>query len=181
MQGLSDQQLIKNYLKGDEKSLEILIKHYLKPIYYFSYRNVNNQQEAEDITQETFVKAWRNLKKFKTWIFTIAKNTAIDFLRKKKNIAFTDLENKDHENNFIESLADPSPLPLEIFERKQLSQTVARAIKKLSPLARITILLRYNEHFTFQEITQILNKPINTVKSWHYRAILRLKKILTKK
>ena len=60
----SDEQLIFNYLKGDEKSLEILIKKYLKAIYNFVYRYVENSQEAEDITQETFVKAWRNLKKF---------------------------------------------------------------------------------------------------------------------
>ena len=86
----SDEQLINNYLKGDEKSLEILIHRYLKPIYNFVYRYVNNKQEAEDVTQEVFVKTWRNLKKFKrnksfkTWIFSIAKNTAIDSFKKKK-------------------------------------------------------------------------------------------------
>ena len=73
----SDQKLIADYLGGDEKALEILIYRYLKPIYSFVYRYVGNEQEAEDITQEIFVKAWRNLKKFnqnksfKTWIFTI--------------------------------------------------------------------------------------------------------------
>ncbi|MBI4159946.1 sigma-70 family RNA polymerase sigma factor [Candidatus Wolfebacteria bacterium] len=73
-----------------EVSLELLIRRYLKPIYGFTYRYVGAGQDTEDVTQETFVKVWRNLKKFdqnksfKTWIFSIAKNTAIDFLKKKK-------------------------------------------------------------------------------------------------
>jgi len=61
---LSDEQLVINYLKGDEKSLEVLIKRYLKPIYNFAFQFVGNSPEAEDITQEVFVKMWRNLKKF---------------------------------------------------------------------------------------------------------------------
>ena len=86
----SDKQLIINYLKGDEKSLELLIQSYLKPIYSFVYRCTGNTQDAEDVTQEVFVKVWRNLKKFdqrksfKTWIFAIAKNTAFDHLKKRK-------------------------------------------------------------------------------------------------
>ncbi len=95
----SDQKLIANYLAGDEKSLEILINRYLRPIYSFVYRHVGNGEVAEDITQEVFVKVWRNLKKFdqnksfKTWIFTIAKNTSFDFFKKKKAIPFSELEN----------------------------------------------------------------------------------------
>lgn len=61
----SDAQLIAAYLKGDEKAFEILVKRYLKPIYSFIYKNIGNPEAAEDITQETFVKVWKNLKKFK--------------------------------------------------------------------------------------------------------------------
>ena len=84
-----EEQLVRDYLKGDENSLEILIGQYLKPIYSFIYRYVGNASEAEDITQEVFVRVWKNLKKFdqnkkfKTWIFGIAKNASIDWLRKK--------------------------------------------------------------------------------------------------
>lgn len=96
MQNYTDQQLIAAYLKGDEKSLEILIKRYLNPIYGFAYRYVKDQQNAEDITQETFLKVWKNIKKydknksFKAWIYTIAKNTVLDFIKKEKaDIIFT--------------------------------------------------------------------------------------------
>lgn len=91
---IADEILIKKYLQGDEKSLEILIQRYLKPIYSFIYRFIGNKQDAEDVTQEVFVKAWRNFKKFdqekkfKTWIFSIAKNTAIDFLKKRRQFRF---------------------------------------------------------------------------------------------
>jgi len=86
-----DSQLIADYLKGDEKSLEILFGRYLKPIYSFVYRFVGEGQEVEDVVQDIFLKVWRNLKKFdrsrsfKTWIFSIAKNTAIDYLKKKND------------------------------------------------------------------------------------------------
>src|SRR3989338_146778 len=94
----SDQQLIADYLTGDEKSLKILYGRYLKPIYSFVYRYVGGGQDVEDVTQDAFVKVWRNLKKFdqnksfKTWIFSIAKNTAIDFLKKKKAIPFSEFD-----------------------------------------------------------------------------------------
>lgn len=93
MQNYSDEQLIARYLKGDEESLEFLIKKYLQPIYNFVCRYVDNEGNAKDITQEIFVKVWKNLKKFdqkrnfKTWIFSIAKNASIDFLKKEKNLA----------------------------------------------------------------------------------------------
>ena len=92
---LEDKKLIQQYLKGDSKSLDFLIAKYLKMIYSFVYKNVGSQSDAEDITQEVFVKVWKNLKKFdqkksfKPWIFQIAKNTSIDFLRKRKTIPFS--------------------------------------------------------------------------------------------
>ncbi len=181
----SDQKLIADYLKGDEKSLEVLIHRYLKPIYSFVYRYVGNKHEAEDITQEAFIKVWKNLKKFdqsrsfKTWIFSIAKNTAIDFLKKKKTVPFSEFENEERKNTLIETLTDLSPLPQEILEKKDISQTLARAMEKLSPKYRMVLFLRYNDHFTFREIAESLGEPIDTVKSQHRRALIILKRLLS--
>jgi len=100
---ISDKKIIENYLKGDEKYLEILIQKYLKPIYGFVFKYVGNADEAEDITQAVFIKVWKNIKKydknksFKTWIFSIAKNTCIDYLRKKKAIPLSNFENEKGE------------------------------------------------------------------------------------
>jgi RNA polymerase sigma-70 factor (ECF subfamily) len=172
-----DLLLIEKYLKGDEKSLEILIQRYLKPIYSFAYKYVGNSQEAEDITQEVFIKVWRNLKKFdknknfKPWIFSIAKNTAIDFFKKKKTIPFSQLST-------LETIIDSSPLPEELLERKNMLGTLAKVLNKLLPKYSKVLFLRHHNDLTFREISQWLNEPLNTVKSRHRRAVALLKKLL---
>jgi len=185
MKDCIDEQLIKKYLKGDEESLEILIKRYLKPIYSFVYRFVRNNQEAQDITQEVFVKVWRNLKKFKpeyrfkTWIFTIAKNTCLDWQKKKRTIPFSILDNNKEEFSFSETIKDPGPLPNELLEKQDLSTSLDKVLGTLSPKYRMVLFLRYNDHFTFREIAGILEESINTVKSRHRRGIDLVRKLLT--
>lgn len=176
MANISDQILIRRYLQGDEKSLEILIQRYLKPIYSFVYRYVNNKQEAEDITQEAFVKVWRHLKRFdrdknfKTWIFTIAKNTSIDFLRtKKKLMSFSEM---------TDLIVDPAPPLFELVEQQRMSQNVKIAIANLSDKYRRVFSFRYEQGFTFWQIAKSLGESVNTVKSRHRRALITLKKLL---
>ncbi len=177
MSFVSDEELIMQYLSGDEKSLELLIARYLKPIYSFVYRYVDNSDAAEDITQEAFVKMWKNLKKFKgdkkfsTWLFAIAKNASIDWLRKKKTLPFSDFEN--------ETLADSGSLPDELFERIGLSEILDKALKQLSPAYRSVLFLYYNDHLNFREIAEKFGESINTVKSRHRRALVLLKEIIS--
>ncbi|MGC8851711.1 MAG: RNA polymerase sigma factor [Minisyncoccia bacterium] len=181
----SDEQLITNYLAGDEKSLEILIHRYLKPIYNFVYRYIGDEQEAEDITQVVFVKMWKSLKKFdqkkkfKTWIFHIAKNTSLDFLKKKRAIPFSEFENEEGENKLIETLIDPAPLPDELFERANVGEILHTVMNRLAPKYRMILFLRYNDHFTFREISEALGEPLNTIKSRHRRALIKLKGLLS--
>lgn len=174
-----DNLLIKKYLEGDEQSLEILVKKYLKPIYSFVYKNVGNSAEAEDITQETFVKIWKNIKKFdqnknfKPWIFQIAKNTSIDFLRKKKAIPFSKFENEKGQNILLENMAStPSNLIGGLSDKKVL----AAAIEGLNDREQKIINLRYNDGLSFKEIAQILKESINTVKSRYRRALSNMGK-----
>ena len=175
----SDEQLVGDYLKGDDKSLEVLIKRYLGPIYGFVFRFVRNREDAEEIAQEVFVKVWRNLKKFnqsksfKTWIFSIAKNTAVDFLRKRRVQVFSETE--------IETVADPMPLPQELLEKAETAKLLESALNKLERKYRMVLLLYYNDHFNFREIAEILDEPLNTIKSRHRRALLMLRKLLEKK
>ncbi len=188
---MSEKQLIENYFKGDEKSLEILIGRYLKPVYSFIYRYVGNAQEAEDITQEVFVRTWRNLKKFdkeksfKTWIFSIAKNASFDFLRKsrsalggKKAVPFAELEN-EKEESILDRIIDPTPLPDAILEQKGITDILTKALQKISPKYRMVLFLRYNDHFTFQEIAESLGEPLNTVKSRYRRGLVILKNLFS--
>jgi RNA polymerase sigma-70 factor (ECF subfamily) len=180
----TDEQLIAEYLKGNEEALRLLIERYLKPIYNFVYRYIGNPSHAEEITQDVFVSVWRNLnkfdpsKKFKTWLFAIAKNTSLNWIKKKKPMNFSQFENEDGENVLLESTADPAPLPDKLFERSDLAQKLSGAMSRLSPNYRAVLLLHYNDHMTFQEIAESLGESINTVKSRHRRALVQLSEFL---
>lgn len=185
MQNLTDEQLVEKYLKGEKQALEILVARYLKPIYGLAYNFVGNSADAEDVTQEAFVKIWKNIrkfdqkKKFKPWIFEIAKNTAIDFTRKRKTIPFSRFENEAGENVLTETLRDKAPLPLDICERKDITSQLFAAIKKLSLKYREVISLRLNEEMTFEEIANLLGISVNTIKSRYRRGLIELRSLLT--
>jgi len=176
---LDDKTLIQQYLKGDENSLEILINKYLKQIYSFTYKNVGNTAQAEDITQEVFIKVWKNLKKFdqkknfKPWIFQIAKNTAIDFLRKKKTIPFSMFENEKGQNFLADNIAAP---PNNLVEKLSDQNTVLVAMQELSEKEQKVVTLRHNEGMSFREIADIAKESVNTVKSRYRRSLSNLRK-----
>jgi RNA polymerase sigma-70 factor (ECF subfamily) len=184
MEERNDQQLISDYLNGDERALRLLFSRYLKTIYNFTYRFTGNIENAEDVTQETFLKVWKNLKKydpeqnFKTWIFAIARNTALDLLRKKKDFVFSDFENEDGTNTIADSLTDAEPLPYELLLRAERTRELEKILNDVPPLYREVLLLHYYNEFTFDEISKILNKPLDTIKSQHRRGITILRKLL---
>ncbi len=176
----SDLQLISEYIKGDEKSLEILIKKYLKRVYNLVYSYMQNQADAEDATQEVFVKVWKNISKFdhkksfKTWAFAIAKNTAIDYLKKKKAIPFSMFDTADG-NYITDTIADKSPLASEMAEYRENEDIISESIMSLPEKYRKIVGLRLKD-LTFKSIAEILGESINTVKSKYLRAIKLLKK-----
>lgn len=181
MQNLTDEQLVEKYLKGEKQALEILISRYLKVIYSFAYGYANNGADAEDIAQEAFVKIWKNIrkfdqkKKFKPWLFEITKNTAIDLLRKKKTVPFSRFENEEGENILINTLQDESPLPLAVCERQDMLERLDYAVSKLCLNYREVVFMRLKNGLTFQEIAQILDESINTIKTRYRRALNELK------
>lgn len=179
MDKISDKKLIKQYLVGDEASMEVLVKKYIKPIYSFTYRNVGSAPDAQDITQEVFVKVWKNIRKFDTdkefkpWLFQIAKNASIDFLRKKKTIPFSRFENERGQNVLLESLAAPSFNIVSVLSDKQ---TLAMAMQTLSRKEQKIIALRHTYGLSFKEISVAFEESINTVKSRYRRTLQAMKK-----
>jgi RNA polymerase sigma-70 factor (ECF subfamily) len=183
----TDKELIQGFLNGEDAgSFEILIKRYLKDIYSFSYHFSKSQAEAEDITQETFVKIWKNLskfdgkKKFKTWIFSIAKNTAIDYFRKKRSVPFSFFDNEETGETFADTVKDEMPLQDELAELSLMKDKLDIAIKKLPAIYKNIIFLRYTEDLTFEEISEAYDESINTVKSRYRRGMSKLKDIVRK-
>ena len=181
----TEENLISRYLEGDKGAFETLVKQYIKPIYSFVYRNTGSASDAEDITQEVFVRVWKNIKKFdrsksfKTWIFSIAKNASIDFLRKKKTLPFSSFSEGEGKNTIIENLVDSAFSLPEFLEQKDLAKMLFSAIEKLPKKYQEILSLRYNSDLSFNEISLFSGESINTVKSRHRRAIIALKKILS--
>lgn len=182
---MNDLELLEKYQKGDESAFEQLIKRHFKSVYSMAYKYVWSAQEAEDVTQEVFVKAWKNIKKFdktknfKTWILTITKNTAIDSLKKKKMSVFSDFQNADGGNHIFDSLRDLSPIPSELSEKKDDSKFIAAAVKSLPEKYHKIFHHRYSNGFAFREISDLTNEPINTIKSRHRRGLQMLKKLFS--
>lgn len=174
-----DKKLIQQYLKGDSKSLDVLITRYFKQIYGFVYKNVGNVAEAEDITQEVFIKIWKNIKKFdkkrsfRPWIFQIAKNTSIDFLRKKKSIPFSKFENEKGQNSLVDNIV---AAPLNLIGKISDKKTILAAMQNLTDKEQRVINMRHNDGMSFREIAETFQESVNTVKSRYRRSLMNLRR-----
>lgn len=177
----SDEQIIQKHLSGDKAAFSELVKKYLGPVYNFVFRLVNNRETAEDLTQEIFLKVWKKLyrynldKSFRTWLYTIAKNTTFDYLKKKRELPFAIFSDEEG-NNILENIASDEVLPDKILEQKDISKRLDAVLREIPPHYRAILLLHYKEDFSLHEVAEILDEPYNTVKSRHQRGLKQLKK-----
>jgi RNA polymerase sigma-70 factor, ECF subfamily len=185
----TESDLIHAARMGDDKALAQLIATHSRAIYNFSLRVLNDPARAEDVTQETFIKAWKHLAKFqpgkdfRTWLFAIAHNTAIDHVRKKRVLPFSFLSSHNENSNetrFEETLPDTEATPEEQAVLREEKEMLERAVAQLPSIYRAVLFLYYNEDLTFDEVGRVLNEPINTVKSRHRRALIALRAIVEK-
>ncbi len=163
---------------GDQSSFTFLLNHYWNEVYGFMLKRTENETDSEDITIETFSKAFDKLStyntefQFNTWLIAIAKNVHIDLLRKKKSSHL--LEITDHEDQQAYNVADTTPSAEdELITEQNLSQLL-QFIKQLKPHYQEVIQLRYFQELSYQEIADQLNEPLNNVKI----KLLRAKKLL---
>jgi RNA polymerase sigma-70 factor (ECF subfamily) len=179
---LEDSELVEQYIAGKPGALETLVERYFRQVFLFARTYVKQDQEAEDVTQDVFVKVWKNIKKydpdkkFKTWIFQITKNTCIDVLRKNKNALKSQAGDEEQSMADLEKITDTAPLPEEIFEANGFSRKLDETISGLPDLYGQVVRLHLQQDLTFQEISEILNQPLNTVKSRYRRALLIIRK-----
>jgi len=180
----TDEQLVADHLAGDETALRFLVGRYLKPVYNLALRLTGDGDEAEDIAQDAFVKMWRHLgryrpgRSFRAWLYTIVRRTTIDHWRRKRHVPFSDFENEDGGNFLEEGLTDPGPLPDESAMTAEEAAAATAAVKELPVIYRTVLYLRHDDELTFEEIGEVLDKPLNTVKSQYRRAVIRLRRIL---
>ncbi|KZE67551.1 RNA polymerase subunit sigma [Fictibacillus phosphorivorans] len=170
--------------KGDQEAFEGIVDLFKDKIYRHCFRMVGNGHEAEDLAQETFLRAYRNISKynneykFSTWIFRIATNLCIDRLRKKKPDYYLDAEVPGTDGaNMYSQLSTEEPLPEEVVTENEQWNELQAEIMKLPEKYRTAILLKYVDDLSLEEISQIMDIPVPTVKTRIHRGREALKKV----
>ena len=172
--------------KGNEKAFATLMNRYRDSIYYMLLKMVNNPSDAEDLTIEAFGKAFRNLDSYtpkfaySTWLFKIATDNCVDFIRKKQRSP-TPFDNiQDNIDNVTVNIQSDMPDPEESLINLQKIDAMKDIVSHLKPRYRTLIELRYYKEYSYDEISAELNLPIGTVKAQLYRAKTLLYDILIK-
>ena len=186
---LTDQEVVLLARGGQERAYRELVRRYERPIFSLLYRMVRDRELAEDLSQETFVKALKAIEsyrpeyKFSSWLFKIANNAAIDHLRRRE-LDTLSLEGSPHAvtPDAMEATAlqigDRAENPLDIVEAKELGGEIERAIAQLRPEYRACILLRHVDGRAYEEIAEMLDLPLGTVKTYIHRARNELRRLL---
>lgn len=179
------QRRIKQVLKGDQNAFGEIVELYKDQVYQICFRMLWDRHEAEDAAQEAFIKAFINIhsydpkRKFVTWLYRIATNLCIDRIRKKKPDYHLDAEIAGTEGlNMYSQISSAENLPEKEVENLELQGTIQEAILKLPEKYRSVIVLKYIEELQLQEIADILDLPLGTVKTRVHRGRETLRKYL---
>lgn len=183
---MDEASLIRAAQQGDQSAFARLVEANQGRIYSLCYRMTGNSEDAADLTQEAFLNAWRGLGSFggqaafSTWLYRLASNACIDFLRREKRRMALSMTQEEDEEGRQTDLPDERWAPERELERKELQTAVKEGLSTLSPEHRQVLLLRETEGLSYQEIAQCLSLEEGTVKSRIARARLALKEFLVK-
>ena len=184
---LSDQELVKRFVQGDQSSIEILINRHKNKVFTYIFLIVKNQQLAEDIFQDTFIKVIRSLKegkykdngKFVSWVIRIAHNLTIDYFRKEKQISTC--SNEDYEADIFNSRKLSDNTIEDILVENQIVKEVRLLIEELPEDQKQVILLRHYGGMSFKEIAEQTGVSINTALGRMRYALINLRKLIGQK
>ncbi len=182
---VTDEELLARSLDGDLNAFEVIVNRYKDRLYNFVLRFVKDQQTAEDIVQDTFLRAYRNresfqaVAKFSTWIYTIAGNLAKSELRRRKRWRFLSIGVQNEDTGATFELPDTSATPDSNTETMLAESRIQEAISRLPDRYREAVILRDIEGLDYDEISQIIGCPLGTVKSRINRGRLRLQEELS--
>ncbi len=171
-----DAKLIQQCLGGDQKAFETLVEKYQKPMFNAALRIIDNQEDAADVTQAAFVKAYENLKqfdgryKFFSWLYRITVNGSLNFVNARQR--FEELP---------EDTVSPDKNADDVFSEEDTARTVQRALMKLTPDYRAVIVLSHFRELSYKEISDVLGIPEKRVKSRLFSARQMLKNVLSRK
>lgn len=183
----SEEYLVKQSIQGDTRAFEKLVAQYQNKIYALAYRYMGNEEDAYDMAQEALIKAFRSLRSFKgnssfsTWLYRVTTNVCLDELRRRKRrIVPLSLDEPlaTREGDEVEKeIADSSPGVDILYEQKEFAQYIQELLNEMKPEHKTAIVLRDVMEFSYEEIAEILNCSMGTVKS----RISRAREVLRKK
>jgi len=188
-QGVPDGVLVGQALAGDQLAFELLVSRYHRPLVSCIRGFLKDNEQVSDVLQHVFLQLYVSLPvllrnvSLKAWLFQVARNRCLDELRKRQRrseIPFSTLEWKYREEELspIEAIPDPEPLPEEVAERSDLQCSLSQALFSLPPKCRSIVGLHCFRQLSFAEIARVLNIPRNTVKTYYYRSLPRLRSAL---
>jgi RNA polymerase sigma-70 factor (ECF subfamily) len=179
----TDEELVARSRTGDAESFNELISRWERPIYALAYRVIGREEDARDVTQETFLRAFRGLAafkgqaKFSSWLYRIALNLCRDWIRRKKRSPMATLP-EDIELEDLASDTGPTETVEDLVSRRELSELVEAAMARLPEEQRTAIILKEYHGMTFQEIADLQGCPLSTVKTRLYQGLSVLRREL---
>ncbi|MBN8575112.1 MAG: sigma-70 family RNA polymerase sigma factor [Candidatus Kapabacteria bacterium] len=177
----SDNDILREYKSGDtERAVTFFVRKYQRFVYSIALRYTKNNEDAQDIAQDVFVKAINSLKSFrgeaslKTWLYRITVNACKNEMRKKKLLRFFDFANDDEEFDAV----SPEPGPDQLHANVEFYRNVHKALAQLPEKQRETFALRYFDELTYEEISNILGTSVGGLKANYFQAVQKLMIIL---
>lgn len=175
IRALTDGELIEKSIGGREDGFEELVRRYQRPITAYVYRMLNNYDASLDVTQEVFIKVYNSLNrysseyKFSTWLYRIAHNAAIDYMR-KNSVSQQSIEAENADGTYQLQIESPHPTPEQERERSEWRTEIETVVKCLPTVYRELISLRHGQDLSYDEIAEITGLPLGTVKNRLFRA-----------
>lgn len=181
----TDEELVQRSRDGDVESFNQLVRRWERPIYALAYRTIGREEDARDVCQETFLRAFRGLPgfkgqaKFSSWLYRIALNLCRDWIRRQRR---TPVIATPEGLDLIELASEQGPVESieELVSRREMSRAVAEAMKRLPDEQRTAIILKEYHGLTFQEIADLQGCPLSTVKTRLYQGLSVLRRHLEK-
>ncbi len=184
---IDEQKCINEAKNGSQEAFAQVVEAHQKRVYQLAFRMMGNHEDAQDVVQEAFFKAWSALPNFKgdsqfsTWMHRLTSNTAIDHLRKKKDTLSLTMDYPEQEEGSEMQLVDGGQSPGEVLEQKELRQWIQEGLGQLTDVHRVVLILREVEGLSYQEISTTLDVDLGTVKSRIARGRKTLRDFLKKK
>jgi RNA polymerase sigma-70 factor (ECF subfamily) len=171
--------------KGDQHAFRVLVERHSQSVFHLAFRMTGNEQDAEDLVQETFLRAYKQIHRFdgraafRTWLYRICANCSLDLIRARKNRKEQQAwSGEDEERNWLDRVAAPDPSPERLTQSGQIAGLLEPALNRLTEMERAAFVLRHYEGCDIEEIARTLGVQANAAKQTVFRAVQKLRRVL---